>query len=485
MRFAKSLLLLASLALLGRAAEPTFEERQTIEKVATFLDRYGKPKDGEWLRGAFKTGRVSFTSGPDAGIDEKDRIFLNATMVDMVRLRDPHQQFRAVADLAATVLHERTHLGQSHFSQGISRIQNMAGGDHPSEVEAWRTGFQSYRDWIRKQQERVREAQGEAAREEESQLLRGLMQSFEMYRREYEAPGNHFGAMTFEDGLTLAQASAEVQKALVAVNQTLRHADFQATVHPVRVVAKRGDVFSLTASASGGAFNEGKKAGNLATYTFQWSAGGQRLPETGPTLRRTAGGAEVISVVALDRLGAKSSEAVCRVEVAEPPKVLPPTPMKPPPSVQASAPPPKPKGCEPKSLHPASGKATGFGGLAIDYAINGIAVSEYRDWRRQLSGYPTGSSVSVSFTFYGPHSIAGSWCTDVSVMVDGKVVEKVRAPDRDGKPGWSAAKTVTLPLTDAMRRNGFRISAGVGYARSSNAEDVLVEVVGLGCGSPR
>ncbi|MFA6372639.1 MAG: hypothetical protein WCW68_08440 [Methanothrix sp.] len=47
------------------------------------------------------------------------------------------------------------------------------------------------------------------------------------------------------------------------------------------------------------------------------------------------------------------------------------------------------------SEYPASGNVTGFNGLAIDYDIQGLKIMEFQDWRRVLTGYPTGSKVAI------------------------------------------------------------------------------------------
>lgn len=138
--------------------------------------------------------------------------------------------------------------------------------------------------------------------------------------------------------------------------------------------------------------------------------------------------------------------------------------------------------CRPQSKFQAIGTASGFNGLGIDYAVDGIAIDEFEEWRRLVRGYPTGSSFTVTFTVRGPHSIEGSWATTAAVSVGDKTVESVRAPDKDGSPGWTHTMApVTVKVTEDIGKNGLRIAANVGYARSSNAEDTWVTVSARGC----
>lgn len=137
---------------------------------------------------------------------------------------------------------------------------------------------------------------------------------------------------------------------------------------------------------------------------------------------------------------------------------------------------------DPVSKYAASGVAPGWGGLAIEYGVNGMAIDEYTDWRRALAGWPTGSTVTVTLTLKGPYSIEGSWATDYSVQVNGVTVESGRAPDNGGQAGWThSANPVAITITDEIKTNGFSVGAGVGYARSSNAEDVWFGLTGKGC----
>lgn len=135
------------------------------------------------------------------------------------------------------------------------------------------------------------------------------------------------------------------------------------------------------------------------------------------------------------------------------------------------------------SEYPASGNVTGFGGLAIDYDIQGLKITEFQDWRRALTGYPTGSKVTITFKVSGPYSIEGSWSTDYAVSLGDKVIDTFRAPDQGGAPGWSySPKPVEIEITDDIKKNGFSLTATVGYARSSNSEGVMVTVVGTPLG---
>ncbi|MGB5100346.1 MAG: discoidin domain-containing protein [Methanothrix sp.] len=135
------------------------------------------------------------------------------------------------------------------------------------------------------------------------------------------------------------------------------------------------------------------------------------------------------------------------------------------------------------SEYPASGNVTGFGGLAIDYDIQGMKITEFQDWRRALTGYPTGSKVTITFKVSGPYSIEGSWSTDYAVSLNDKVIDQFRAPDQGGAPGWSySPEPVEIDVTDEIKKNGFSLTATVGYARSSNSEGVMVTVVGTPLG---
>lgn len=136
-----------------------------------------------------------------------------------------------------------------------------------------------------------------------------------------------------------------------------------------------------------------------------------------------------------------------------------------------------------ESEYPASGNVTGFGGLAIDYDIQGMKITEFQDWRRVLTGYPTGSKVTINFKVTGPYSIEGSWSTDYAVSLNDKVIDQFRAPDQGGAPGWSYSPVpVEIEITDDIKKNGFSLTATVGYARSSNSEGVMVTVVGMPLG---
>lgn len=131
------------------------------------------------------------------------------------------------------------------------------------------------------------------------------------------------------------------------------------------------------------------------------------------------------------------------------------------------------------SEYPASGNVTGFSGLAIDYDILGMKITEFQDWRRTLTGYPTGNKVTIIFKVKGPYSIEGSWSTDYAVILNGKSIDQFRAPDQGGAPGWSySPQPVEIEITDDIKKNGFSLTATVGYARSSNAEITMVTVVG-------
>jgi hypothetical protein len=126
-----------------------------------------------------------------------------------------------------------------------------------------------------------------------------------------------------------------------------------------------------------------------------------------------------------------------------------------------------------------SGKITGWGGLAIDYDIQGLKITEFED-KSVLRGYPTGSKVTIIFKVSGPYSIEGNWATDFFISLNGKEIEKVRAPYQGGAPGWSySPKPIEIDITDDIKKNGFTLSADVGYARSEDAEGVSLRVVGL------
>jgi hypothetical protein len=125
------------------------------------------------------------------------------------------------------------------------------------------------------------------------------------------------------------------------------------------------------------------------------------------------------------------------------------------------------------------GNVTGFGGLAIEYDIQGLKITEFQDWRRVLSGYPTGSKVTIIFKVSGPYSIEGNLATDCAISLNNKVIEDYRAPDQGGAAGWSySPKPVVIDITDDIKKNGFSVTATVGYRRSSNTEGIMVTVVG-------
>ncbi|MCC7055630.1 MAG: hypothetical protein IT355_20330 [Gemmatimonadaceae bacterium] len=311
------LLIALALPVLLSAQEPTFEQRQSIDSVGALLGRYGRTSDSAWIVGQFRAGKIYFTPSSETGIDRQDRVFVNAALGEQTRTRDATQRHRALADLAATLLHERVHLGQSHFAQGASRLQNLAGGGHPSEVEAWRVGFDTYRDFIAHEENILRNATTEREREQAATRVRELMRAFERYRSEYELPGNHFGAMRFADGKTLAEVTAAHAQRTTELDRILVRVDFTTSVSPYRVVVKPGEVFTVTAATVGGAFNASRQKGRTRLYTYEWAADGARLPGSGATLRRTATRGEVLTVVAVDRLGAKSSEGRCLVVVDE------------------------------------------------------------------------------------------------------------------------------------------------------------------------
>jgi hypothetical protein len=300
------------------AQEATFEQRQVMDSVAVLLGRYGRPGDSTWVVKSFATKHIYFKVGTETGVDRRDNIFVNAALGDQVRTRDATARYRAIADLAATLLHERVHVRQPHAAQGASRLRNAAGGDHPSEVEAWRVGFQTYRDFIAIETIALREATSEQDREQTAIRMRELLRSFEHYRTEYERPGNHFGDMQFGDGLTLADVSAAHAARITELDRLLERADFRTTVSPYRVVVTPGERFTITAATVGGAFNEARRKGQTALYSYLWFADGVRLEGSSATLKRTARRAEVITVVAVDRLGAKSSVGRCEVVLAAP-----------------------------------------------------------------------------------------------------------------------------------------------------------------------
>jgi hypothetical protein len=141
--------------------------------------------------------------------------------------------------------------------------------------------------------------------------------------------------------------------------------------------------------------------------------------------------------------------------------------------------------CTPENKYQSAEKVPGFNGLALEYAVEGMPISEFVDWRRTISGYPSGKQVTINFKMSGPYSIEGNWATSATVSVNGKQIEYVRAPDQGGAPGWTyTAKPVVIDITDDVRRNGFVVLGTVLYSRSSNAEGVSVTVKGLPCSQP-
>lgn len=141
-----------------------------------------------------------------------------------------------------------------------------------------------------------------------------------------------------------------------------------------------------------------------------------------------------------------------------------------------------PAGCTSEDKFPASDRVDGFGGLGIEYTITGMLLGELEDHHRVVAGFPSARQVTVSMTVHGPYSIEGSWDTSGGVTLDGQELERFRAPNQGGAKGWSLAlKPVVVEITENIRRNGFTIGASVGYARSSNAEIVMLTVKGKGC----
>jgi hypothetical protein len=137
---------------------------------------------------------------------------------------------------------------------------------------------------------------------------------------------------------------------------------------------------------------------------------------------------------------------------------------------------------DPTSKYASSGKASGFGGLELNYTVDGMVIDEYTDWRRSLAGWPMGSTVTVTMDVKGPYSIEGSWATWFTARLNGVVVESERAPDNFGAAGWThACKPIIVTITNEIKTNGFSISASVDYARSSNAEDASFSLTGKGC----
>ena len=56
--------------------------------------------------------------------------------------------------------------------------------------------------------------------------------------------------------------------------------------------------------------------------------------------------------------------------------------------------------------------------MAIDYDIQGLKITEFQDWRRVLTGYPSGNKVTIIFKVKGPYSIEGSSSTDYAVILN-------------------------------------------------------------------
>jgi hypothetical protein len=141
----------------------------------------------------------------------------------------------------------------------------------------------------------------------------------------------------------------------------------------------------------------------------------------------------------------------------------------------------------PESNSPASGKIAGRDGLVIEYFIEGLAISSNESYypKASVTGYPTGTQVTIHFKLYGPYSITGNWATDGTVRLNEEKIETVRAPDGNGGPGWSfSPKPVVVTITDEIRENGFAVSAYLGYARSESADLIWVKVTGLGGEAP-
>lgn len=124
-----------------------------------------------------------------------------------------------------------------------------------------------------------------------------------------------------------------------------------------------------------------------------------------------------------------------------------------------------------------SAKIDGYDGLAVEYNINGIALSKFQTGViRKFSGFPNGSTITLTAKVYGPYSIEGSWETNADLYVNSKLVERVRAPDKGGELGWTHTfKTITVTVDEEIKKNGWQVHFGVGYTHSMNSEGVVVQ----------
>jgi hypothetical protein len=131
---------------------------------------------------------------------------------------------------------------------------------------------------------------------------------------------------------------------------------------------------------------------------------------------------------------------------------------------------------EPDPTLKSSDKIDGFGGLAVEYNISGIGLSEYQTGiNRNFSGFPIGSTITLTAKVYGPYSIEGSWSSDAYMRINSAIVEEVRAPNKGGEQGWTHSfKTITITVDENIKKNGLQISCSVGYSRSSNSEGIGV-----------
>lgn len=438
--------------------ELTFEQKQAVESLGKFLDRLGLTKDGDWIRQGFASRRLYFREGAETGEDKQDRIFINPTYAEQISSKDEIKRFRALADLAATLMHERTHLGQTHWDQGKSELQHQLGGGHPTEVEGWRSGFQAYREFVKQQSERLRRTSGEHEQEQEALRLRELVRGFERYQTDYEQPGNHFGAMTFADGSPLAKVAGEMRQLKADLDRRLAHADFKTTIEPHKVVAKPGEPVSLRAKTVGGAFNDPKHPGDVSTYEYQWTVGGSRVAGSGPTLQLTAAASSVVTAVAVDRLGAKSSEGRCELLVAQ----APPPAGKPAPPARAatrSAPSRTAPAGRPERVVDPQRQRTGHWEMRTDppewSRQNSTAVFDIKQSANGYSGtyVRKGRVIPVSGTFTPPPgSIRPGDRLSVSLTSNHHlVVQATRSRPYEGIGGGGVASTPAEGVTDTGR----------------------------------
>lgn len=314
------LLALMLCGVISSAQSVSAEQRPAVNALVKFLHRYGQPGEADSVRQDFEQGRLRIAPVPenDNADTDTDRglITLNPRLLQEIQRADGQQSFKATADWAATIRHERVHAQQSTRSVIASNIRRTLGLGCPHEVEGWHAGFQSYYDWIERLRKQMASGGSELEREAAAADLRDLTKGFQEYRQNY-TQGN-FGDMrlTDRDGVTIGldEAAREVEKIRKATDLVLERAGFVVNTLPRVHFPKAGETYTVSAYARGGAFDENGKGDKDRLYTYAWFVDGANLGVAGRTITRSATKSETLTVEVMDRLGRKSSSS-CKVTV--------------------------------------------------------------------------------------------------------------------------------------------------------------------------